>query len=247
MSFNDEGFLSEDANGLRNEVMESNKDLFSSYKKQNQKLHELKFKITIKNRDSQDVIIAGFFISLLNSISSIYYLCSYGLVDDAKRIIRSFTETFIKLRYAALSDSSADQIIKQDLIKRKKWVNVIRSNELGAFTDELVTQIKEIDLDSIKKEIEDENVTPLPDVEEMAKKTDSHDIYSYLFRIFSGSTHTGVKEISKFFNFDENHDISELIWYPKTDEIIEEVNILMRTMISLMEGLATDLSSHYKV
>ena len=96
------------------------------------------------------MIAACALIRLHNNLQSIYILCAYGLIIDAKIILRSMLEILFILKLSCEDDKFVKKYVMTDQIYRQKLLNAAKNNPDGVFdetrqyaTEEVLNKIKQ--------------------------------------------------------------------------------------------------------
>ncbi|MFD2045999.1 DUF5677 domain-containing protein [Ornithinibacillus salinisoli] len=235
MSFNFEGYLSEETKILSKDIYHNNKEYFNLVKDYNELCHRFKFNIEIHDKNAQEVSISGLYILLLNSLASIYELTLRGLTSDAKVVIRSMVEKLIKLKFCSLDYSNAIQYIQQDEIKRLKWMRIIKENKIKGFSEQVTQSISEDDIKIMHDHLKKHKIKALPNLEVLSKEVGLEELYSYVYRLFSEEIHANPRTIEDLFEYNEKNDIRTVKWYPDVKKLLPEIRLILMTSIDIID------------
>ncbi|GEL78467.1 DUF5677 domain-containing protein [Tenuibacillus multivorans] len=236
MSFNYEGYLSEQVKQIEIEIHQKNQTFFSLYEDYNKFAHRLKFKLNIHSHNVQEIAVSGLYILTLNSFNSIYILAKKGLVNDCKSLTRALVEKLINLKFCALHYDNSIQYVNQNEFRRLKFLNIIKDNKFKGLNDEITESIDFFDeISKMKAHIAKKDIKEIPTVEELANMVGYPDLYSYVYRIFSDEIHANSKVIEKFFSLNEDEEIETLKWYPDLENIHDDVRLVLITCMDMLD------------
>lgn len=239
MSIDKEGYLSKDIHEIEARIIQNSENYFRLLKKINKHSHLLKFQLNIHKDNIQQLTAALLFISLNDSLSSIYLLTSKGLLSDSNVILRSMLEKTIKLKYICKTYENAWEYIYRSETNRLKLMNVILNNP-EVFSEEVKKGISNLMRDQLKKEIEEKGIPKEKRIEELAKQTNMEIYYHNVYRITSSDVHSDFKSIEKKMFFNEENEVVSINWMSLPDNITQDVEATLFTAISLVcHGIET--------
>lgn len=227
MSINEEGFLSKEIKEYQGQIISKYQSLFALGKEVNQFAHKVKCELRIHN-EQQMMIVACALIKLNNNLQSIYILCSYGLIVDAKIILRSMFEVLFILKVSCEDDEFVKKYVGADQIYRKRLLEAGKNNSVGVF-DETIRNTAEKVLNKIEQDIRANNIEELK-IEQLAKKAKMKAFYDTAYRALCNTAHSGARSLQEYFLFDKNNKLSALNFGP----IDVGIDLVMITAINNM-------------
>lgn len=237
MSINEEGFLSEEIKRYQDHIVSKYQSFFTLGKEVNQFAHKIKYELAIHNEDVQQMIAACALIKLHNNFQSIYILCTYGLIIDAKIILRSMLEILFILKLSCKDSKFVKKYVKADQIYRQKLLNAAKNNPDGVFDEARQYATEEV-LNKLKLDIETNKIQGLG-IEQLAKDAGMKAHYDSAYRLLCNPAHSGARSLESYLMFDENKKVSGLNFGP-TDS---DIDLVMITAIdNLCIGLASILN-----
>ncbi len=220
MSFDNEGFLSEDTLKFRAQNRERYANLFSLTDDLNRYAHRVKFSINIHSRDLQEVICSCLFLRVLNSYAASVRLAELGMCHDAEALCRVALEALFFMKNCAEDREATIAYVKSDQQDRLKLLNVMKDK--SSSLHELIRsgQFTEIDAlhELLKKEIEEEKIAERK-AWEAASKAKLAGVYDYAYRMLSQSVHSSPRSISRYVEMDEDGEVRQVYSTPEKDSI----------------------------
>jgi len=241
MSINEEGFLSEEIKKYQDQIVSKFQSLFALGKEVNQFAHKVKYELRVHNEDVQQMIAACALIKLHNNFQTIYILCTYGLVNDAKIILRSMLEILFILKLSCEDYKFVEKYVMADQIYRQKLLNVAKSNPDGVFDETRQYATEEV-LNKIKQDIEANDIQELK-IEQLAQRAGMKSHYDTAYRMLCNPTHSGARSLEGYLMFDEDKKISGLNFGP-TDE---DIDLVMITAIDNMGIGLVSILNFFKI
>lgn len=237
MSINEEGFLSEEIKKYINQIISKYQSFFTLGQEVNQSTHKVKYELEVHNEDAQQMVSACALIKLLNNFQSIYILCTYGLIIDAKIILRSMFETLFILKLSCEDVEFVKKYVEADQIYRQKLLNVAKNNPGGVFDETRQYATEEV-LNKIKQDIDANDIQELK-IEQLAQRAGMKAHYDTSYRMLCNPVHSGARSLEGYLMFDGNKKVSGLNFGPADVDI----DLVMITAIDNMcIGLASILN-----
>lgn len=220
MSFDKEGFLSEDTLTFRARHRAQYADLFSFVDDLNRFAHHIKFSFDIHHHDLQEVVCSCLFLRILNSFAATVRLAELGLCQDSEAIGRVVTEALFYLKSCAEDPNETIAYLKSDQFDRNKLMNVVKDKNSSLHSALGAGELKEFESlhEVIKKQVEEEKIKERKAVV-AARKAKLDSIYDAAYRNLSQSVHSSPRAISRYVRTDENGDILEVYSAPEGDSI----------------------------
>ncbi len=137
MSFEKEGFLGQEAEQYKSKIINDNQELFNLCFELNTLAHGSKYDLQIHNQEAQEMILGCLLIRLLNNFQGIAMLSNYGLVIEAKILLRSMLETLFILKICCEDKDFINKYIKSDQVYRYRLLNIPENNPVRNLEKEL--------------------------------------------------------------------------------------------------------------
>jgi hypothetical protein len=207
MDFDLMSFLGKQIDELMEPVLEQNADWYKLMYELIQFANNLRFRMAINQDNVAEVVTAALLIKATNTFQSVILLSRKGLAADCGTLTRSLMETVIPLKLIAQEQGFAWDFVRYEKRKRQKLINVILkdSDTFG----EIANQVSEGIRDSLKKEIEEEDIPELK-IEDLAKKAGMTTFYQLAYRQLSEDAHTTIWSLNRYLNIDQEGNVTEL-------------------------------------
>lgn len=234
MSFNSEGFLSEEIKKYQDLITSKRQPLFSLAKEVNRFAHAIKYELVINNENVQEMIAACALIKLHNNFQSVYILSTCGLIPDSKTILRSMLEVLFILKVSCEDESFVREYVSADQIYRKKLMSAAKNNPDKTFDETRQYATEEV-LNKIKEDIESNNIQELR-VDQLASRAGMKTHYDSAYRMLCNPAHSGARSLEQYLVIGEDTKVTSLDFGPTDDDIDL---VLITAMDSLTIGLAS--------
>lgn len=215
MSLDNEGFLSSESEPYRERIRANNLDYFEFVEELNRFCQQEKYRLSIHNRDGQEVFAGCLLIKLLNDVQAVVILFEKGLALQGRSIIRVALESLIVLGKNCDSAKFFQEFIKIGEAERLKLVRSIKHHPTKVFddikpelTEELIKQIQErIGEKGNKKNIE-----------QWSKDVKLHHLYAGAYRLYSQEVHSIPRALNEYLMLNQEGEVIGFEWGPKEDE-----------------------------
>jgi hypothetical protein len=208
MSFEKEGFLSQEAEEYKSKVINDNQGLFHLCFELNTLAHGFKYDLQVHNQDAQEMILGCLLIRLLNNFQGIVILTNYGLVIEAKILLRSMLETLFILKICCEDKDFINKYIKSDQVYRYKLLNIPENNP-----DRIFDALREYATKDIKKQVKEnikvDNIKEF-EIYELAEKAGLKSHYDSAYRLLCNTSHSGVRSLEEYLVLDEKREVQIL-------------------------------------
>ena len=194
-------------------------------------LHPLIFKLQVHNENIQEIITSILFYRALGIYQGMLLLIQRGMLVESKYLLRVLLEIKYKIIVVAKDFEHAKDFARQDIFVRKR-----RINDYCSWSDELKKREKTIDVEKLKKEIEEEikrDNIKYHDTKWYAKESGLLDDYCTAWVTLSGEIHVSIRELEDDFVI-EHDEITSM----KTGHNIEEFKPILQTQINSMLRIA---------
>lgn len=231
MSLEKEGFLSPEIGGVREQIRARHASHFNLVRRVNVFCQENRSRLTIYNRDPQQLIAICLMLKIFEDVQSSILLLESGLVSQGRSLLRVATEALIILAKVVTSEEFFKAYVLSGERERLKLLNAIKANPLYEeenlqkdITPELVEQVKK-SVDGIESK----------NIEQWAKDVKLDVMYDIVYRLFSQDVHTHPRVIEKYLSFREDREVGQIGWGPWIGEdirpeLFEAAKILLLTM-----------------
>lgn len=242
MPLDEYGFLGNEIEGIKAEILALNSDYFNYLFKLNEFLQKIKFLFKVNDQDIQKVMVTVLFIKSIETMQSIYILCSYGLKNDADILLRALFESVVAIKYCLIDEAKAKQYLAKDSFEREKRLNaLINSKSLSSrikVSDEEKTRILSDIKDELKYLGNPRNIS----IEDMCRAVGEHDLYNTFYRTTSDVSHSGPRMFSKFFSVE--NDSPKFVWGPSDKDmkmsLISSAELIMKVVPQIIDLLCPE-------
>jgi hypothetical protein len=231
MSLEEEGFLSSQIGDVREQIRVRHASHFDLVRRVNVFCQEKRSRLTLYNRDPQQLIAVCLMLKIFEDVQSSILLLESGLVSQGRSLLRIATEALIILAKIANSEEFFKAYVLSGERERLKLLNAINANPLYEdenlrkdITPELVEQVKK-SVDGIESK----------NIEQWAKDVKLDVMYDIVYRLFSQDVHTHPRVIEKYLRFREDGEVGQIRWGPWIEEdirpeLFEAAKILLLAM-----------------
>jgi uncharacterized protein DUF5677 len=231
MTLEEEGFLSPDMSSVRKQIRVRHASHFDLVKRVNKFCQENRSRLTIYNRDPQQLIAICLMLKIIEDVQGSLLLLESGLASQGRSLLRIATEASIILAKTVNSEEFFKAYVLAGERDRLKLLNAIKANPLYEdenlrkdITPELVEQVKK-SVDGIESK----------NIEQWAKDVKLDVQYDIVYRLFSQDVHTHPRVLEKYLRFREDGEVGQILCGPWIDEeihaeLFEVTKILLLTL-----------------
>jgi len=217
MPIDKHGFLGEEIEKYRQELLAKFEGRFAYYKKLNRFLNELKFKLTPPNDDVQRIAVVTLFVKALETFQATYVLASYGLTSDAEILNRALFETVATILYISKSEDNLKRYLAQDLYNKLKLIRIVRENP-NQYSSQKIDPDKLTEAETTyRMQIKEIGNPRKIRIEAMIRETEIAHLYDPFYRSASGSVHSTPYSLEKYIL--DQKGKTTVMWGPRDDEI----------------------------
>jgi hypothetical protein len=199
--FYDKGFLGESIQEFTSSVITRYEQFFAAANKLVELGYAVMMNLKLKNDNLPQVLVATVLIRVLNAFQSVIILSRYGLVFDAKVVLRGQLESLFILKRLSEDESFVTDYIASDLYRRLLWMNVARESKAPHF-DRLRKQATDEVIADLKQEIVSRKAKKL-DIEQIAERAGLKVEYDTDYRLLCEETHTLPRSLQNLTVFDK--------------------------------------------
>lgn len=233
------GFLSKDIEKYKENHRKKNKRIFQLCETLNRYSHSIMWKIKVTNEYLPKILSACAYVRVMSNFQSIIILAEYGLINEAKIILRSLVEGMVLMVAITKEKEYSQKIVEQDILEREKTCKAIRRNIITG-----IHKLKEPTLDEIEKQIEELKI----EIKEKGiKKIYKRDLsiaaglesyYDTIYHLLSGTVHINPRDLEQYLDLTEERKIREIKWGPEIEEIEDILLSAMEIMVSVLESIS---------
>ena len=233
------GYLSKDISNNKEHHRKKNEEIFNLCEELNQYSHSTMWKMKVSNEYLPEILSACAYVRVLSNFQSIVVLSEYGLLNEAKIILRSLVEGMFLMVAITKNKDFSTKIVEQDTLEREHTCKAIRRNIIaGIFKsgkptiDEIEQQIKDI-----KKETEEKNIKKI-NKRDLSIAADLENYYDTVYHLLSGTVHINPRDLEQYLDLTEERKIKEIKWGPEEEEIEDILFTAVETMVFVLESIS---------
>jgi hypothetical protein len=195
MDFNDRGFLGEEIEKWRTEVIARHRTHFDFAHDVNDFCQRAKCGLNIHNRDGQEIIVASLFLKMLADYQGAIIVLERGLVAQGEALLRCTLEAYFLLKRAVEDDGFATRWAKSDDLDRLRMLQSVGAGEGGLplTVDPVVLEVKMAEL---RRQIQTNEAKRIK-VKDVVHETEAHWL-PCLYTIWSFSVHSAPRAVEKY-------------------------------------------------
>jgi hypothetical protein len=187
MSFDTQGYLSNDTNVFRANKRREFAHYFSILEYGNTFCQKSKYRLEINAEDGQQLTAMALFTKFLNDLQGAILLLERGLISQARSMIRVGLETLFVLANIAQNNEFFISYIQSDQKKRLKLLRIMRGSTAAVF-DDVRPKIENELIDQLTQEVKEKGITE-DKVEDLATHCGLKNLV--VFQIWISSFQTG--------------------------------------------------------
>ncbi len=229
MSMDKHGFLSEDLQNVQKHIREIYAPHFDLVHRVNASCQQAICRLSIHNRDGQQVLAACLLIKLLNDVQGAVLLTERGLASPARTLLRAGLEALFVLMNVCVYDEFYMSFIRESEIDRLRLARAIRENPSPVFDDVRHDVTPEL-IERLTNEIKEAGTTKEA-AAELARQVDLGEVYDGAYRLLSQDVHASPRVLAKYFDMDEAGTLKGIVCGPVTDDLILELDTSAVLMI----------------
>lgn len=233
------GFLSKDISKYKEYHRKKNEEIFRLCEELNEYAHSTMWKMKITNEYLPEILSACVYVRVLSNFQSIIILTEYGLLNEAKIILRSFVEgMFIMVAIAKDKDYSRT-ILAQDTIERERAYKTIKRNIVAGIFKSGKPSLDEVErkLEEIKKDIEEKNIKKIYK-RDLSKAAGLESYYDTVYHLLSGYVHINPRDLESYLDITEDRKVKEIKWGPEEKEIENILFTAIEVLIRVLESIS---------
>ena len=238
MSFDEDGFLSDDIKLYWPEAEKKYLKYFRFANSLNRMAHYHKFGYACNNQDRRRVIANCLFLKILNGFQSCIILLKHSLPFEATALSRTLCDPLYLLRIFHCEHEFWRKYLKYQNYDVLRKINAAKANPHPIFefiksfaTEQVISELKTKLVDFDEKEFR---------VEELAKRAGMLAHYDTMFRDTSNEVHSPPDVVFRYVQFDENGDVQHFDWGPSDkhfDRIVISTSDVLLKAIAFMDDI----------
>ncbi len=219
ISFEDEGFLSDETNEIRQIAMDRYPSTFAKCRDVNQLAFKFRNSITLDYENPLHLILICLLQRILDSFQSVILLMSLGLESDSDTITRSSIEAMLQVRKLALDKKYLEKYVGSDQLRRRKILNIAKNIPQSILGSIFRGPALEEALAEVIADINKMNLSEIT-VERIAHDVGLDAWYDLTYRTLSEGSHAGPRSLEKYLQRDEKNDVLMFNFNPKCERLV---------------------------
>lgn len=229
MSIDEHGFLSEDLVHIQKQIRERHATRFDLIHRVNTFCQQGKYKLSVHNRDGQQVLAVCVLLKLLNDVQAAVLLLERGLASPARSLLRvGIDALFILANICEHADFYGSFILGSKL-DRLKLLRAIQKSSAPVFNDVRPYASPEL-IEKLTNEIKEAGTTK-ETAEKLAQQVNLGPLYDGAYRLLSQDVHTSPRALERYLDLDEARKLKGFAWGPETEDLALELNTAAELMI----------------
>ena len=215
--FNERGFLGDEIRDFQQVVLQKQNKFFELLRQLNLYSQSKKFEIEADAENGQQVLSLSLLAKIMNDVQSVYILCTYGLTQQSRIILRSTLEGFFLLAKLVKDSSFVSVYIKADIINR---LNIMKASH--NYSGSLFADVRKLATEDAIRELEKqktaENVQRI-NIEAIAKSTGLGAYYDSVYRVLSQDVHSQARSLEEYVSTGGDDGIENVEWGPREEDV----------------------------
>jgi hypothetical protein len=214
----DNGFFSDEAKSISAEIKTKYKQLFFYLTEVNEQTHKYLDRLEVPEQDLKQILTAALLARALTAYQALIFLAERGFASEVRVTCRSLLEAKFKLGYLVEEPKAADLMLANHEKERIKRLTKYKKGELPVHEDSadqdwdrLIADAKARQKNLIGKE------GGLPHISTIAEKAGFSEDYAGPYSFFSDATHSGVRELDIYLEFNADNSAATGFRYGPND------------------------------
>ena len=233
------GFLSKDIGKYKKEHKRKNERIFQLCETLNKYAHAIMWKIKVTNEYLPEILSACAYVRVMSNFQSIIILAEYGLINEAKIILRSLVEGMFLMIAITKDKEYSQKIVEQDILEREKTYKAIRRNIIAGIHKLEKPTLDEIEekIETLKLEIEKKNIKKI-NKRDLSIAAGLESYYDTIYHLLSGIVHINPRDLEQYLDLTEDRKIREIKWGPDIEEIEDILFSAVETMVFVLQSIS---------
>ncbi len=233
------GYLSKDISKYKEHHRKKNEEIFHLCEELNEYAHDTMWKMKITNEYLPEILSACAYVRVLSNFQSIVILTEYGLLNEAKIVLRSFVEGMFLMVAITKNKDYSTTIVEQDTLEREQAYKAIKRNIVAGIFKSGKPTLDEVEniIEEIKKEIEQKNIKKIKK-RDLSLAADLESYYDTVYHLLSGTVHINPRDLEKYLDLTEDRKIKGIKWGPEEGEIEDILFTAIEILIRVLESVS---------
>jgi hypothetical protein len=238
MSFNEEGYLSDEMNKIAKEIFREYTDYFTACETLNKFAYEVYEMLDIHEAELREIIIVCLMAKIHNAFQGVILSYKYGLDAEAKVILRTALESLFCLRATIRDEKFYSQFIKADDASRQKHLQNIKKypDVFDSLQDHpSLNVLDDLICENKKNKIHEYSAFDL------AEKADMVPLYRYAYSELCDDIHPNIRNLEHRYLITTDTRIQAFNLAPCTNDILRDLSTNNYIMLIAID----DLNSYF--
>lgn len=213
----DEGFLSKEVEAIQKEIHAKYAAWCGMIRRVNAFAHRVISRLSVHNRDGQQVLAACLLIKLLKDVQGAIILAERGLESEARTMLRVAVEALFVLVNVCTDEEFFRSFVYVAERDRLKLIRAIRANPSPVFEDVRPHVTPEL-VERLTRQIQEATVT-MEAVEQLARRVGLSHFYDGAYRLLSQDVHSSARSLERYLLFGETGELTGLRYGPLTEDL----------------------------
>lgn len=213
-TLDEEGFISEEINEKKEEILKEYFELFSFTRQINQIAQKIQYLLSPNSRDPQRLLATILYQRILDFYQGAYFLASMRMDGPFKVLLRSQIEAYALLKANEVdSNFFKEMVIDYDYRRRQYFKSAEKFP-----TSDLFSMVRSYEQYKEKiKELESRNLKRL-DIRSVFKRAGLEEGYESIYALLSAPTHHGLSSLEDYLVM-SGKEIKSISWGANTNDI----------------------------
>ncbi len=236
MSFEEQGFLSENIAVVRKEIRERYAAHFGMVDRVNSFCQRAMGRVSVHSRDGQQVIAACLMIKLFNDAEGAILLVERGMESQARSLLRVAVEALFILWNLCQDERFFRAYVYESELGRLTLVRAILQNPAPVF-DDIRPHLTSDLVDRLANEIKEAEVTKEV-AKQLARNVGLGHMYDSAYRLLSQDVHSSPRTLERYVITDDEKEVKGLRHGSQTDDVILVLTTAATVMLMAIDGIS---------
>jgi len=223
-TFDENGYLNGRIQAWIESQRASHQDVFGRARELNRDCHHFLDSRSVDVGNIKQVATSVLFARLLELYQSVIIVSERGMAATTRILSRAFLEASFHFLAIQRDPTYLEDYLNQDLIQTKKLIKRIRRSTSAEFEMQKLRQgATDRVLEEVEKAIIERKAREIP-IEDVAKRSGSHDSYVTAYAILSHAVHTGASDVDHHIRVnDVTKEIDGFTYGPSESETLRAI------------------------
>lgn len=217
MSFEDEGFLSGEAEAIQAEIRAKYAAWSGMIRRVITFAHRAMSRLSVHNRDGQQMLAACLLVKLLSDIQGAVLLAERGLESQARSVLRVAVEALFVLANVCADEEFFTSFVRAAERDRLRLINAIRASPSPVFEDVRPHVTPEL-VERLTRQIQEAAVT-MEGAEQLARRAGLSHFYDGAYRLLCQDVHSSARSLERYLLLAEAGEATGLRYGPLTEDL----------------------------